>query len=439
MTRKILIKNGLLIDPLEQTESKEDIRIESEEIVERGSGLKPSGKDEEVIDARGCWVSPGLIDMHTHMRDLGQKDKEDLHTGTKAAAAGGFTTVVAMANTEPVLDSGTTFSLYLQKIAKSAVIEVLPVASVTRGLQGQELTNMVELAELGAIAFSDDGKPIQNLVVLRRALQYVKLTGRVIISHAEDLDLAGGGAMHEGVISTTLGLQGITYASETVAVARELEIVRLTRSPYHFTHVSCNPSVEMIRRAQAEGLPVTADVTPHHLALTVDLLTDYDTSLKMNPPLRAKKDQDGIIAGIVDGTIGAIATDHAPHTSLEKSLPFPSAPFGVTGLETAFPVSYAALVQPKHISRLKLYELFTVGPARILSLPLPSLSVGSSANICIVDPEYNWVYDAAHGFSRSHNSPWDKKELHTKVMCTIYKGQIVFQAQQLADRIIAAG
>jgi len=433
MTRKILIKNGLLIDPQAGTETKEDLRIEGGEIVERGVGLK-SVQDEQLIDASGCWVSPGLIDMHTHMRDLGQKDKEDLHTGTQAAAAGGFTTVVSMANTDPVIDSGTTLSLYLQKIARNAVIEVLPVASVTRGLQGQELTNMVELAELGAIAFSDDGKPVQNLVVLRRALQYVKLTGRPIISHAEDLDLAGGGAMHEGVISTSLGLQGITYASETVAVARELEMVRLTLSPYHFTHISCAPSVEKIRRAQAEGLPVTADVTPHHLSLTVDQLTEYDTNLKMNPPLRAKKDQEALISGIIDGTITAIATDHAPHTNLEKSLPFPDAPFGITGLETAFPVSYEALVQSKRISRMKLYELLTVGPAKILSLPIPSLEIGSPANICIINPETRWTYDATHGFSRSHNSPWNKKEFNSKVMYTIYKGNIVFHSAQLASQ-----
>lgn len=436
MTTKILIKNGLLIDPASKTEAKGDLRIEGDQIIERGPSLK-ANKDEEVIDAHGCWVAPGLIDMHTHMRDLGQKDKEDLHTGTRAAAAGGFTTVVAMANTEPVLDSGTNLSLYLQKIEKHAVIEVLPVAAVTRGLQGQELTNMVELAELGAIAFSDDGKPVQNLVVLRRALQYVKLTDRVIISHAEDLDLAEGGAMHECMISTTMGLQGITYASETVAVARELEMVRLTRSPYHFTHISCNPSVEMIRRAQAEGLPVTADVTPHHIALTVDALTGYDTSLKMNPPLRAKRDQDGLIEGIKDGTISAIATDHAPHTDLEKSLPFPAAPFGITGLETAWPVCYTALVLNKHIDRMRLFDLFTVGPAKILDLELPSLAAGSRANICIIDPDYHWTYDARQGFSKSHNSPWHKKELTGKVMCTIYKGELVFRAPQHVDRISA--
>jgi dihydroorotase len=436
MTKKVLIKNGLLIDPLNETESKEDLRLEGENIVERGPSLKPD-KNEEIIDAHGCWVCPGLIDMHSHMRDLAQKDKEDLHTGTQAAAAGGFTTVVAMANTDPVLDSGTTLSLYLQKIAANAVVEVLPVAAVTRGQQGQDLTNMVELAELGAVAFSDDGKPVQNLVVLRRALQYVQLTGRVIISHAEDLDLAGGGAMHEGIISTSMGLQGITYASETVAVARELEIVRLTGSPYHFTHVSCAPSVETIRHAQAEGLPVTADVTPHHLALTVDLLTNYDTNLKMNPPLRTEKDQQALIAGIKDGTIGAIATDHAPHTDLEKSLPFPTAPFGVTGFETAFSVSYAALLLKKHINRLKLLQLFTTGPAKILNLPQPSLRTGARANICIIDPDCQWLYDARHGFSRSHNSPWHQKELNGKVVCTIYRGKTVFQAPQLSGRLTA--
>lgn len=437
MSSKLLIKNGLLIDPSTKAEVKEDLRIESDQIIERGPSLKQRD-DEDVIDAHGCWVVPGLIDMHTHMRDLAQKDKEDLHSGTKSAAAGGFTTVVAMANTEPVLDSGTNLSLYLQKIAKNAVIEVLPVASVTRGLQGQELTNMVELSELGAVAFSDDGKPIQNLVVLRRALEYVRLTGKVIISHAEDSDLAEGGCMHECGRSTTLGLQGITYASETVAVARELEMVRVTRSAYHFTHISCAPSVEQIRRAQAEGLPVTVDVTPHHLALNVDMMNEYDTRYKMNPPLRDNPDQQALVQGIKDGTISAIATDHAPHTDLEKSLPFTSAPFGIIGLETAFPICYEALVKAGHISYMKLIELFTTGPATILELQLPSLSIGSRANICVIDPDYKWTYDAKHGFSRSHNSPWSGKDLHSKVMCTIFKGKVVFQAAQLQDRFSRA-
>ena len=433
MTSKLLIKNGLLIDPSTQTEVKEDIRIESDQVVERGVGLKERG-DEDVIDAHGCWVSPGLVDMHTHLRDLAQKDKEDLHTGTRSAAAGGFTTVVAMANTEPVLDSGPNLSLYLQKISRNAVIEVLPVASVTRGLAGQELTNMVELSELGAVAFSDDGKPIQNLVVLRRALEYVKLTGKVIISHAEDSDLAEGGCMHECSRSTSLGLQGITYASETVAVARELEMVRVTRSPYHFTHISCAPSVEKIRQAQAEGLPVTVDVTPHHLALNVEMMTEYDTSYKMNPPLRDNRDQEALVQGIKDGTISAIATDHAPHTDLEKSLPFTSAPFGIIGLETAFPICYESLVKAGHITFMKLIELFTTGPAKILDLELPSLSIGSRANICIIDPDYKWNYNAKQGFSRSHNSPWNGRDLQSKVMCTIFKGKIVFQAAQLKER-----
>ncbi|MBX9689302.1 MAG: dihydroorotase [Candidatus Obscuribacterales bacterium] len=433
MTRKILIKNGLLIDTLEQKETKEDLRLADGEIIERGSGLK-AAQDEEVIDAHACWVSPGLVDIHTHMRDLAQKDKEDLHSGSKAAAAGGFTTVVAMANTEPVLDSSNTLSLYLQKIASQAVIEVLPVAAVTKGLLGEELTNMVELAQLGAVAFSDDGKPVQNLVVLRRALQYVKMTGKVIISHAEDLNLAGGGCMHEGLMSTKLGLPGITSASETVAVARELEIVRLTESPYHFTHISCAASLDLIRRAQAEGLPVTVDVTPHHLSLTVDSLENYDTKLKMNPPLRTGKDRAALIEAIKDGTISAIATDHAPHSGLEKSRSFTEAPFGITGLETAFSVCYSELVLAKHIDRLKLLTLMTSGPAQVLDLQTPSLRPGARANICIIDPNYQWTYEAEEGYSRAHNSPWDKKELSGKVLCTIFKGQIVFQASQLAGR-----
>ena len=438
MTNKILIKNALIIDPLENKEIREDVRIEGEEIVERGASLKHAPTDEELIDANGCWLCPGLIDMHTHLRDLGQKDKEDIHTGTKAAAAGGFTTVVSMANTDPVLDNGATLSLYLQKIKARAVVEVLPVASVTKGLLGQELSNMLELSELGAIAFSDDGKPVQNMTVLRRALEYARLTCKIIISHAEDLDLSEGGSIHECELSTSLGLQGISYASETVAVARELEIVRLTGAAYHFTHLSCASSVELIRRARSEGLAVTADVTPHHLALTVDNLGEYETNYKMNPPLRSKKDQAALISALQDGTISAIATDHAPHTHLEKSRTFTEAPFGITGLETAFSVVYTTLVKAQHITKMNLIQLLTVGPAKILNLPMPSLAIGSRANLCIIDPEVIWTYDAKNGQSRSSNSPWDTQELSGRVNYTIYKGSIVYRSEQLVDRKIAA-
>lgn len=430
MSDKILIKNGLILDPAKNSELKTDIRIAGGEIVEWGTELVQTG-EENVIDASGCWISAGFIDIHTHMRDLGQKDKEDIHTGTKAAAAGGFTTVVTMANTDPVIDNGMTLSMYLQKISERAVIEVLPVAAVTKGLAGQELTNMVDLSEMGAIAFSDDGKPIQNMTVLRRALEYARLTGKTIISHAEDLDLSEGGSMHECALSTELGLQGISYTSETVAVARELEMVRLTQAPYHFTHISCASSLDLIRRAKVEGLSVTVDVTPHHLALTVDEVAEYNTNAKMNPPLRTGRDRSELINAIKDGTITAIATDHAPHTKLEKSRPFTEAPFGITGLETAFSVVYEALVLEKHISILELIKLLTIGPARILDLPVPSLSAGSPANLCIIDPRIQWTYDTSHGYSKSTNSPWDQKKLTGRVVCTIYKGQIVYRSEAI--------
>lgn len=431
MSDKILIKNGLILEPATNSEQRSDIRIAGGQIVERGSDLNANA-EEQVIDADGSWISCGFIDIHTHLRDLGQKDKEDIHTGTKAAAAGGFTTVVSMANTDPVIDNGMTLSMYLQKIAERAVIEVLPVAAVTKGLAGQELTNMVELSEMGAIAFSDDGKPIQNMTVLRRALEYARLTGKLIISHAEDLDLSEGGSMHECALSTELGLQGITYASETVAVARELEIVRLTQAPYHFTHISCASSLDLIRRAKVEGLPVTVDVTPHHLALTAEEVAEYNTNAKMNPPLRSGRDRSELINAIKDGTITAIGTDHAPHTKLEKSRPFVEAPFGITGLETAFSVVYEALVVQNYISILELIKLLTIGPARILDLPVPSMQVGSPANLCIIDPRIQWTYESAKGQSKSTNSPWDHKKLHGKVTCTIYKGQVVYRSEPIS-------
>lgn len=431
MSDKILIKNGLILDPAKNSEQKSDIRIAGGQIVERGSDLS-ANSEEQVIEADGSWISCGFIDIHTHLRDLGQKDKEDIHTGTKAAAAGGFTTVVSMANTDPVIDNGMTLSMYLQKIAERAVIEVLPVAAVTKGLGGQELTNMVDLSEMGAIAFSDDGKPIQNMTVLRRALEYARLTGKLIISHAEDLDLSEGGSMHECALSTELGLQGITYASETVAVARELEIVRLTQAPYHFTHISCASSLDLIRRAKVEGLPVTVDVTPHHLALTAEEVAEYNTNAKMNPPLRSGRDRQELINAIKDGTITAIGTDHAPHTKLEKSRPFVEAPFGITGLETAFSVVYEALVVQNYISILELIKLLTIGPARILDLPVPSLQIGSTANLCIIDPNIQWTYESAKGHSKSTNSPWNHKKLHGKITCTIYKGQVVYRSEPIS-------
>lgn len=426
----LLIKGGLVIDPASGKSAVSDLRISGRTIAAVGTNLKP--KDgEEVVDAANLWVCPGFIDLHTHLRDLGQKDKEDIDTGTRAAAAGGFTTVIAMANTDPPLDNSATLQVMLKRIADHAHVEVLPVACVTKGLQGAELTNMVDLSDAGAIAFSDDGMCICNMSVLRRALEYARLAERVIISHAEDKDLSAGGIIHEGATATRLGLPGIPSTSETVAVAREIEMVRQFPTPYHFTHVSCADSVALIRRAKEDGLPVTADVTPHHLTLTVDEIEPYDTCYKMKPPLRTARDTEALIAALKDGTIDAIATDHAPHTRLEKAGSMAEANVGIIGLESAFSLTLERLVTAAKMTPLKFVTLLTTAPASVLALPQPALSEGASANIALVDPALKWEYDANKGFSKSKNTPFTGRTFTGKVLLTVCNGTVVYKDETL--------
>jgi len=438
MTISVLVKGGLILDPSSAIKAVLDLRIVEGLIAAMGADLAPEA-DEEVLDASGLWITPGFIDLHTHLRDLGQADREDIDTGTKAAAAGGYTTVVAMANCEPPVDSAAILSLVLHKIESRAHIDVLPVACVTKSMAGLELTNMVELAEMGAAAFSDDGLPVSNLGLLRRALEYARLADRPIISHPEDKDLSALGVMHESQAATRLGLPGIPAASETAAVAREIEVVRQTGGRLHFAHISCAHSVELIRQAKAERLPVTADVTPHHLALTVEDIPGYDTAYKMNPPLRTKADQTALVAGLSDGTLDAIATDHAPHTKLDKDKPFDEAPFGVIGLETAFPVALARLVGSGKLPELEFIALFTSRAAAALGLPCPAVKVGSPADLAVFAPEHRWLYNASRGFSRSHNSAFNGQQLTGKSLITLYQGKAVYKDEQLlAGRLHSA-
>lgn len=422
----ILIQGGLVLDPASNSERVADVRISEQQIAAVGEKLEKRDGDT-VIDAKGMWVCPGFIDLHTHMRDLGQKDKEDVVSATKAAAAGGFTTIVAMANTEPPVDNTATLQVVLSRIAAYAQIEVLPVACVTKGLQGAELTNMVDLADAGAIAFSDDGMCIMNMAVLRRALEYSRLAERVIISHCEDKDLSLGGVIHEGATATRLGLPGIPTTSETVAVAREIEMVRQFDAPYHFTHISCADSVNLIRRAKQDGLPITADVTPHHLTLSVDEIEPYHTCYKMKPPLRTARDIEALIEGLRDRTIDAIATDHAPHTRLEKAGTMAEANVGIIGLESALSVTLETLVSSKVLSPLKFVELLTTAPAAVLDLPQPSLSAGAVANVTVIDPNTKWTYDAHAGHSKSTNTPYHGRQLTGRVISTIYRGKQVYK------------
>lgn len=430
MNASILLKGGLLLDPSASKETTCDVRIVDGDLIELGADLQPGGV-EQVVDASGLWITPGFIDLHTHLRDFGQSDRETIETGTLAAAAGGYTTVLAMANTDPPIDNAAILCQLMCKIEEHAHVEVLPVACVTKGMAGKELTSMVELAGAGAAAFSDDGMPIANMAVLRRALEYARLADRLIISHPEETDLSGGGSMHECAVSTSLGLAGIPAASESAAVAREIEVVRQTGCRLHFAHVSTAAATELIRRARQDGLPVTADATPHHLTLTVDDMRPYDSSYKMNPPLRTGKDQEALVAALNDGTIDAVATDHAPHTSLDKSQPFDQAPFGVIGLETAFPLALERLVSRAGMSRLSFVALFTTRPAAVLGLPQPSIAAGSQANLVMFDPQHKWTYDPGGGHSRSRNSPFHGRSMTGKAVMTVYRGKIVYKDGQL--------
>ncbi len=438
MNRTILIKNGKVINPTPaetaQTKANEqilDVRVVDGAIAEVGTGLNAQS-DEAVLDASGLWILPGFIDIHTHLRDFEQSESENIESGTKAAAAGGFTTVTAMANTKPVVDSTFVLRQFLHMIEEKACIQVLPVAAVTKNLEGKELTSIIELSQIGAAAFSDDGQPVTNLALLRRALLNAKLANRVIISHPEDKELSGGGAINESPSSAKLGLPGVPAASEAACIAREIEVVRATGARLHFAHVSAKASVEAIRRAKKDGLPVTADVTPHHLLLTDAAIVGFDTNLKMNPPLRSQIDQRALIEGIVDGTIDAIGTDHAPHPLVEKQRPFVDAPFGVIGLETAFSLVLERLVGEKHIDLAQLLSLLTTKPAAIMQIESPEIAKNKQANLTLFDPQIRWQYDPQAGCSKSSNSPFTGRSLQGRIVFTLFKGKTVYR---LADQI----
>jgi dihydroorotase len=437
---ELLIRGGRVLDPANGVDSVLDVLVRDGRIAAIESSLEPRGA--QVVDARGLVVTPGFIDIHTHLREPGFEYKETIETGTRAAARGGFTTVCAMPNTEPPMDSRATIEFVLDRAATSSA-RVLPIGCITRGRQGKLLAEMGELAQAGCIAFSDDGSPVVDTALMRRALEYARALDRPIIDHCEDQSL-GGGVMHEGWVSTRLGLKGIPAASEESAVARDIALARQTGARLHIAHLSTAGSVDLVRRARAEGLAVTAEVTPHHLALTdervmhspgTDVLA-YDTNAKMYPPLRSEPDRFACIEGLADGTIDAIATDHAPHAVQEKLCEFDIAANGIVGLETALALVMTRATG-KALSLERVIEALTIGPVRALRLDavvpgIGTLTVGAPADVTVIAPNARWQVDPAAFESKGKNTPLAGEELRGRVVATIFAGRVVHQMEGAA-------
>ena len=429
MPQALLIRGGRVIDPSARLDAKVDILIENGRIAQIGDSLK--AKNAEVFDATGCVVTPGFIDIHTHLREPGREDKETIATGSQAAAAGGFTAVCAMPNTTPVNDSASTTRFIVETAKREAIVRVYPIGAITRGSKGEELSEYGDLKSAGCIAVSDDGRPVQNARVMRRALEYARTFGLPVIDHCEDLDLSKGGAMNEGAVSVAMGIPSAPHVSETIMVERDVLLAEFTGSHVHIAHISTARAVDAVRRGKARGVRVTAEATPHHLTLTDEAVRahDYDPVTKMNPPLRSEEDRQAVIAGLIDGTIDAIATDHAPHTTEEKICEFDCAAFGIVGLETAFALCHDRLVKSGALDLTRLVQLLTAGPARALGLPGGALEKGQPADITIFDPAEVRTVKPESFRGKSRNSPFVSMTLTGWPVATIVDGRVVFRAK----------
>ncbi|MBX5476459.1 MAG: dihydroorotase [Clostridia bacterium] len=428
----LLIRGGRLIDPATGRDGRFDVLVEGGRVAavapDLSGRLPAEGDGVEVFDARGLVVTPGLIDVHTHLRVPGQAHKETLATGTAAAAAGGFTQVCTLPNTHPVIDSPWLVEAVLARAREDAVVRVHVVGALTKGQEGRELAPLDAMARAGAVAFSDDGRPVADAGVLRRAMEYARAIGLPILDHAEDPGLTGRGVMHEGPVSLALGLPGIPAASEVVAVQRDVTLAAFTGARLHVMHLSTAGAVEAVRRAKEAGAPVTAEVTPHHLALTVAEVERlrYDASTKVNPPLRDESDRQALVQGLRDGVIDLIATDHAPHSGDEKALPYVDAPFGISGLETAFALAYGALVESGALTLPELVRRMTAEPARALGLPGGSLREGDPADIAVFDVDAEWIVDPAAFRSKGKNTPLAGRRVRGRCVATFVAGRRVW-------------
>jgi len=419
----ILIRNGRVIDPSQGLDANVDVLIEDGVVSKVDKKIK---SNVDVIDADGLVVAPGFIDIHTHLREPGQEHKETIATGTRAAVAGGYTAVCAMANSVPPNDERAVTEMIIAEARRNGACRVYPIGAVSKGLAGEALAEIADLRTAGCVAVSDDGKPVYNAQLMRRALEYCSMLGIPVVAHEEDAHLNEGGVMHEGYYSTLLGMAGIPAASEETLVARDVILAKMVGAHLHIAHLSTAGAVDAVRRARADGVRVTCEVTPHHMALGDETVQSFSTNLKMNPPLRSAEHREAILEGIADGTVDAIATDHAPHHFDEKNVEFDLAPFGVIGLETAFAVCYDTLVLEKVIDLPRLIDLFSCGPARIFNLPGGTLKRGAAGDVTLLDLDSR--YQVTNTFaSKASNSPFIGRTLQGRPAATIVGGKVQYR------------
>ncbi len=422
----VLIKNGRVIDPANGIDEQRDLLIEKGKI----KAVEPTGKikcEAKTIDAEGHIVAPGFIDMHVHFREPGFEYKETIESGCRSAAAGGFTTVAIMPNTNPVNDTRSVTELILAQAKACGTVRVHPIGAISQGLAGERLSEMSDLKDAGAIAFSDDGRPVMNSELMRRAFEYSRMFGLPLIQHSEVLDLTEGGCMNEGAVATELGLKGMPVEAEDIMVYRDIALLKKTGGRLHVAHISSGNAVELVRQAKAQGLPVTCEVAPHHFTLTDEAVRGYDSNTKMSPPLRTQNDIERIKEGLEDDTIDIIATDHAPHDVVDKQVEYQHACFGIVGLETALPLTLR-LVQENRLTLPRAIEKITSTPASIFNLDAGTLSVGKFADVVIFDPEEEYTVDVSRLHSRSKNSPFDGWKVKGKVTHTLVGGKVIYSA-----------